>query len=406
MTRHRTVVALDYGTDAVRLVVAEGDARGRLVVLGTGASANDAGGEREPLPRRDAAAAVLIAKQAAERNSGARIHSIFAGIPKAGTRPGSTYTEMSGAQRLAVGDRAARVGQAPRGSGGLRHRSYMRDSRAAAREEVARSSLVGQDEQRDLVLDQSVDPHKDLVALFRAAGLAIEGLMPSSLAAAESVLTPAERDAVTLVVDIGASGTDLALIGGDEPVWTSTVPIGGRSITTDLAMVLDLAIDRAEELKVRHGRAATIPGDVTQLVVIGRGGSRRAVDRHLVHDIINARIEQLLGVIAERVEASGVAARDVRGLVFTGGTALLPELVEMAAATFAVPARVGAPRNLAGRTGALSGPAFATVAGVARLGLAHDAKPSRQRPTENDAAARVVVPWPGALTGWLREILL
>lgn len=404
MARHRTVVAVDSGTDYVRVVVAEGDAGGRLAVLGVGASAvgdDGAGGARDEAL---AIAALTEAKLRAERNSGTRILSAYAGLPPTHSGKKRTYAGVTPAPDPVVASRRGGAGKAGAETGSRRSRSYMQDApRGDSNQEAVSATEAG--EPQDVLLDSAADPRHDVAHRFERAGLALDGLVSTPLAAAESVLTRAERLQGTLLVDIGASGTLLALFHDDRAVWTGSVPIGGRSFTSDLAIVLEIAVATAEDLKLRHGRASSIQGDETRLATVGRGGGRRSVERQMVHEIINARAEQLLEVIASRVSGATGGAHPLAGLVVTGGAALLPELVELAGATFGVPARVGAPRNLAGRTGTLSGPAFATVAGIARLGLAHDVQAPAPRRARSEAADRPALPWPGALPGWIRDFL-
>lgn len=404
MARHRTVVAVDCGADYVRVIVADGDAGGRLAILGVGVSAVDGDGAGGVQDEPVLTAAIDQAKQKAERNSGTRILSAFAGLPPVQAPKLRTYAGSTAAPGADAAARGGGAGNAGAEAGSRRSRSYMHDGpRGGAGQQAASTTEAG--ESSDVLLDTVADPRQRVTRRFERAGLALDGLAPAPLAAAESVLTRAERMLGTLLVDIGASGTRLVLFHDDRAVWTDNVPVGGRSFTSDLAIVLEIAVATAEDLKLRHGRASSIQGDTTQLATVGRGGGRRSVERQMVHEIINARAEQLLEVIAERVNGATGGVYPLAGMVVTGGAALLPEFIELAATRLETPARVGAPRNLAGRTGTLSGPAFATVAGIARLGLAQDVQVPAPRRARSESADKPALPWPGALPGWIRDFL-
>lgn len=415
MPRQGPVVAVDLGTECFRIAVAEGDSRGHLVVLGVGTVPSAGFERRQLLDESGAVTALAAAKVSAERNSGCRALSAFVGLPASRLDAASTYAKIS--------SYSERIGGAQSGSSGrtgnplhlgpaeaaaklpLAGRSYMIASAARSAPGDPASIPVAAASGRDVLL-AAVANHEDaLHRLCARAGLAIDGLIPQTLAAAEAVLTAKERAASVLLVDVGAGGTELAFYQGDHLVWADSVPIGGRSFTSDLAIVLDLPIDVAEDLKLRHGRASSIPGDATLLTFAGGDGKQLTAERHLVHDILEARVEQFLEVITERVGAAPVDARSVGSLVFTGGGALLPELIEVAAAAFGIPARVGAPRRLGGRTGTLSGPAHATVAGIARLGLGRVAEAQSRRTAPRVALDKFQLPWSSSVTGWLRELL-
>ena len=74
----------------------------------------------------------------------------------------------------------------------------------------------------------------------------------SGLAAAEAVLNRKQKEAGTLVLDIGASTTNLAVIEDGEVQYVSVIPFGGINITNDLAIGLKTDLEVAEAVKIKH----------------------------------------------------------------------------------------------------------------------------------------------------------
>lgn len=93
---------------------------------------------------------------------------------------------------------------------------------------------------------------KNLYTVLDKAKLDINHLTVSSLASAEVVLTRQQKESGTVLLDIGASTTNLIVIEDGEIQHIAVLPIGGTNITNDLAIGLKTDIDIAEEVKVKH----------------------------------------------------------------------------------------------------------------------------------------------------------
>jgi cell division protein FtsA len=241
--------------------------------------------------------------------------------------------------------------------------------------------------------------------------VAIDELVPEPLVAAEAALTPAEREMGVALVDIGAGTTDIAVFVEDAIWHTAVLPLGGNHLTNDLSIVLQVPFESAEQLKLTAGRALPLPGlpdghgagDSDRLEVESFDGSIRRVSRRTAHEVIEARLEQLLTLVRKELRESGYDGALPGGIVLTGGTALLPEIADLTRQVVGTRARIGTPRKLAGLGDSLGGPAFAAAVGLAQWGLARQQPaPATRRDARNAAGRRRST---GGLTGWLRELL-
>lgn len=205
------------------------------------------------------------------------------------------------------------------------------------------------------------------------AGVAVLGLVPKPLASAEALLTQSERDMGVVVADIGGGTADVAIyIEGS--VWhTAVLPLGGMSITNDIAVGIKAPFATAEEIKLQHGHA--VPEDVgvnetVDMVVFGETG-RQLVPRQFLAEIIGARTEEILNLVVREVKRSGYDSLLPAGLVVCGGTALLPGLPKLSRRILNMPVRTAMPRDIQGLVDDIQTPAFATSVGLLRWALAH-----------------------------------
>ncbi len=202
------------------------------------------------------------------------------------------------------------------------------------------------------------------------AGAAVEGFVLGGLAAGEAVLSQAERDMGVVVLDIGAGTTDVAVYAKGEVWHTAVLPWGGDHITRDLAYGLNIPLEVAEQIKVEYGRAlpARNAKDEEPLNIRPFGAETelqvRPSDLAL---IIGPRVEQMLQMAAQQVEAASVPGLLAAGVVLTGGTAHLPGLRTLATRVLRLPSRIGQPETLAGLPRRLQDTTFAATVGALKL---------------------------------------
>lgn len=228
---------------------------------------------------------------------------------------------------------------------------------------------------------------QNLIKCANAAQVQVSELVLTALGSAEAVLTSTEREMGVVLVDIGSGTTDIAIFI-DGAVWhTCVLEVGGAHFTSDLALCLRLPLETAEQIKLSGGHCN--PNDLppgNPFIVAGFGDEERvSVQRREVAEILQARAEELFGLIVREIKRSGYDGLLPAGLVITGGGALLPGLREVAREVTSLPARIAQPTGLQGLVDTLHSPAYSTAIGLLKWGM-HDivARPSRRRrPTLN-----------------------
>lgn len=176
-----------------------------------------------------------------------------------------------------------------------------------------------------------------LANLYRAielVGLEVEEMVLESYASSLAVLNDDERQNGVILLDIGGGTTDIAVFHKGSMVYSGVVPLAGDKVTGDLAQVLHIPIKNAELLKREF--AAGVDGSYAAIYVPdATQGEEKPVDWEKVRGVIIARLEQILSEARDLLERERVFSQwCLRGLVLTGGTALLHGIEDVARQIF------------------------------------------------------------------------
>lgn len=214
----------------------------------------------------------------------------------------------------------------------------------------------------------TVDNLRECVA---NAGVEVSQFVLNPLASAEVVLTDTERQMGVIVCDMGGGTTDIAIcIDGD--VWhTAVLPVGGNHITNDIAHLLRLPVSQAEEIKLQHGHAlrSEVPAEESFNVRPFGEDHPAQINRHELAHIVEARVEEIFGLVLQEIKRSGYDGLLPAGMVLTGGSSLLPGIRSLANRVLGLPVRLAKPENLVGLVDKLHSPAYSTSVGLLRWAM-------------------------------------
>ncbi len=217
----------------------------------------------------------------------------------------------------------------------------------------------GQDSVKDPVGMQAVrlevDTHiitvaspniRNLDAVLERARIQPSHHTVSGLASAEAVLNRKQKEAGTLVLDIGASTTNMAIIEDGEVQFVGVIPVGGNNVTNDLAIGLKTDLEIAEAVKIKHAALADAAKD-------GRVSVEYEKRNHVfnaveVNMIVEARIEELFEFVDEELKKINKSRKLPGGIVLVGGTANIPGIANFARDKLELACRVGKLENLSG----------------------------------------------------------
>ncbi|HEY6010579.1 MAG TPA: cell division protein FtsA [Nitrospirota bacterium] len=220
------------------------------------------------------------------------------------------------------------------------------------------------------IITGAVTAIQNIVKSCSRAGLHVNDLVLQPLASSRAVLTPEEQELGVVVVDIGGGTTDIAFFLEGSLWHTEVLPIGGNHLTNDIAIGLRTPASEAEKIKIKYGCALSslVKHEETLDVPSVGGRPPRLLSRQILCEIIEPRVEELFGMIQQRLKKTGFEDMFASGVVLTGGTALMEGVQDAAERYLGLPIRRGAPRNIGGLMDVVNSPIYATGVGLVLYG--------------------------------------
>jgi len=223
------------------------------------------------------------------------------------------------------------------------------------------------------------------------AGIEPAAVVFAPLASGAAVLLAEERNAGVVLIDIGGGTTDVAVYWGGGVYHTWTVPVGGNSITNDIALGLKTSFGEAQSIKHAYGTAnmaVDLADDVFEVKALS-GRTTRSASRHFLRQIIVARMTEILKLVRSNVVENCAPETMLAELVLSGGGAQLAGLDALAGDLFELPARVGYPMHVGGLTETIKSPEFATAVGLILFGCKGEGQVKPARSNGKSAMSRV-----------------
>ncbi|HDQ41471.1 MAG TPA: cell division protein FtsA [Desulfonatronum sp.] len=231
------------------------------------------------------------------------------------------------------------------------------------------------------IVTGAVSSAQNIIRSCHRAGLDVADIVLESLASAEAVLTPEEREIGVALVDLGGGTTDVAIFANNSIKYTSVLALGGSNLTNDIAFGLRTPMLAAEKIKIKYGCALTDIVQKDEIIEVPSVGGRdpRRVSRRVLAEICEPRVEEILALVEQDLAQSGCRSMVGAGVVFTGGTALLDGITELGEQIFNLPARVGYPREVGGLKDVVMSPMFSTAVGLLMYGARKEGLDQRFR---------------------------
>jgi len=366
------IVALDIGTSKVVAVVAEILPEGRFEVLGLGQHESRGLRKGVVVNIETTVNSIQRALEEAELMADCKIRDVYTGIA------GSHINSFNSRGMVAVRDKevtatdVARVVDTAKAINiptdqqvlHVLTQEFIVDGERDIHEPIGMSGLRLEVEVH--IVTGAVSAVQNIIKCVRRCGLEVQDLILQPLASSLACLTADEKELGVVLVDIGGGTTDVAIFTGGSIRHTAVIPIAGDQITNDIAAMLRTPTPDAEDIKLRHGVAKQVLSGADETVEVPGLGDRgpRQVGRQALGAIIEPRVEELFTLVQQAVRNSGYEDLVASGVVLTGGTALLPGVVDLAEDVFLKPVRIGVPEYEGSLADMMHNPRFSTVMGL------------------------------------------
>ncbi|MES3003274.1 MAG: cell division protein FtsA [Pseudomonadota bacterium] len=375
------VVGLDIGTAKVMVVVAEVMPGGELKLAGLGVSASN-GLKRGVVVNIDATVqSIQQALKEAELMADCKITRVYTGIT------GNHIRGINSSGMVAVKDKEVTQADVGRVIETARAINISTDQRLLL-VEPQEFVIDGQDVKEPIgmsgirleakvhIVTGAQSAAENIIKCVRRCGLEVEHLLLNALASSQAVLTDDEKELGVALVDIGAGTTDVAIFTNGAIRHTEVIPIAGDLITSDIAMALRTPTKDAENIKVENGYAKELLVNPDEQVEVPGLGDRepRQMARQALSYVIEKRVEEIYLCVRNVIRDTGYEEVLSSGIVITGGSALMPGMVELGEDVFLKQVRRGLPRYSGALADMVTQPRAATV-----MGLLEEARIARIR---------------------------
>jgi len=403
--RNSLIVGLDIGTSKVCAIVGEMTEQG-VEVIGVGSHLSQGLRKGVVINIESTVESIKKAVEEAELMAGCEIKSVFTGIA-GGHIKGFNSHGIVAVKNKEVSERdvervidAAKAVAIPMDREVLHilPQDYIIDEQDGIKEPLGMSGV--RLEAKVHIVTGAVTSAQNIIKCCNRTGLNVADIVLEPLASAEAVLTSEEKELGVALVDMGGGTTDIALFHDGAVKHTAVLAIGGNHLTSDIAAGLRTPIGEAEKIKQRYGYARTNMVTRDEKVEVPSVGGRnpRTISRQILCEIIEPRLDEIFQLIRREIAKSGYDGSLASGVVMTGGSTLLPGMVEMGEDVMGMPARLGVPMHVGGLVDVISSPIYATGVGLVLYGMKRQEK-NFFRHREDNIFGKVR----GRMVDWLSE---
>ncbi len=159
---------------------------------------------------------------------------------------------------------------------------------------------------------------------MRNANLEIADIFLSPMALADALLSEGEKRSGCALVDFGAGTTTVSVYNGNLLRHLVVIPLGGNNITNDIANSKEMEFEEAELLKRKNGVAyVAVENDNPRQIPIS---NERSFDENVLLDIIGAREEEIIANVWYQIE--NMSDKLLSGIITTGGASQIKDMTE------------------------------------------------------------------------------
>lgn len=330
--KERVIVGIDVGTYQIKVVVAKDvpGATGSLPqIIGTGLSESRGLRNGYVVNEADATRSIQSAIFQAEKNAGIPIKRAYLAISSVGLDEiyshGEIITSRADSEVTDIDTDKVLEDSEERIEDHIPNRRVVHDiplsysldgERVLGRPNGRKGTKLEVDALFVTVIEQHVN---DLIAAVEAAGVAVEDVIASPLAASFVALSKAQKRAGSILLNLGAETLSLSVFENNLPLSLKVFPVGSNDITNDIALGLKIPLEEAERVK--------------------RGGGTSYPKRKL-DEIISSRLADMFELVdahLKKIKRDGLLPA---GVIVVGGGANLQGIEDSAKLALRLPSRI------------------------------------------------------------------
>jgi len=173
------------------------------------------------------------------------------------------------------------------------------------------------------------------------AGFEIKKLFFSGLATSKVVFNQEFKEGVDILCDIGSDITEILIFHDGVPRDIRIVPMGGDNLTLEIARVLKIPFNLAEDVKKSHGAI----GDYTQIkedkeILIKKDNIYKPIKQKAVSEILTTQAELICDHIRKAI-ADDIELSQINNFLAVGRTILTEGFLERLEGSLGIPVKLG-----------------------------------------------------------------
>lgn len=392
MAKDKIICGIDVGSSKIATLISSISEDGRMNLIGVSATPSKGVKKGQIVDIEAAVDAITESVESAERMAGVSIQNAFVSLGGPQIESINSHAVVAVAEpdgEIKPND-IARVNDAARAialpsSREIIHvipRTFTVDGQEGINDPIGMTGVRLETDTH--IITGPTTAIRNLVKCIGMVGVDVRELVFSGVASSHAVLTETEKELGVILVDIGGETTDIVIYVDGAIAYSAVIPLGGRHVTSDIAVGMRISLDSAEKIKQWLGRQTKQPVMVEEK---GTSSSRKKDDELLdvkslgiaeeiqkisrkavVDSIIRPRLQEIFKFVGKEIKKSGFGSQTPSGLVISGGGALAIGTLDQAKYTLGYPARMGKTEGFVGLTDEIDSPSFSAAAGLILYG--------------------------------------
>ena len=405
MPKERVLASLDIGSAKIRTVIAVvdgADADHRMPnVIGVGLSPSLGMRKGHVIDVEELIHNIISSLEDAERMAGVPVNHVFVGMS------GSHIESFDSRGVIAISgaeitmDDIARVLDAAQAISiptnrrilHIEPKAYAVDEQRGIKNPLGMTGIRLEVEAH--IVTGHIQHVKNMEKCIDQAGVDIDAIVPSTIAAAEATLTKRQKELGVLVIDIGAGCTSVSVFEEGTILHSVSLPVAGESVTSDIAIGLRTSIDTAEKIKIEFG--SVLPTEMSDREMIDLSTvskvDTQTVSKKYMAEIMQARYYEIFNMVKGELQRIGRSGMLPAGALLTGGAVKAPGVLDLARDVLGLPVQMGFPVDIGGVIEKVDDPAYATALGTLIWGMREDEHSMSGNPFQMKRAVKQVSSW-------------
>lgn len=409
MPKERVIASLDIGSSKIRTVVAVVDGehdQEMLNVIGVGISPSLGIRKGHVIDVEELIHNIISSLEDAERMAGVPVNHVFVGMSGSHVEAFDSrgVIAISGSE-ISVDD-VARVLEAAQAVSipanrrilHIEPKAYAVDEQRGIKNPVGMTGIRLEVEAH--IVTGHVQHVKNLEKCIDQAGVDIDDIVPATIASAEAVLTKRQKELGVVVIDVGAGCTNVSIFEEGTILHSACLPIGGESVTSDIAIGLRTSIDTAEKIKIEFG--SVLPEEIAEREMIDLSSvskvDTQTVSKKYMAEIMQARYYEIFSLVQAELTRIGRSGMLPAGALLTGAAVKSPGVLDLSRDVLGLPVQMGFPVDIGGVIEKVDDPAYATSLGTLVWGMREGGNAPRIGSFDFAKSAQ-------QLTGWFKSLL-